>query len=617
MRVMSAGDGYKYLLRTVVVGDGKRSLSTPLTRYYSAEGTPPGRWMGDGLRSFGAGLIMEGAEVTEEQLQFLIGQGRDPLTGEALGRAYPVYRSARNMASTREKRGLDTSSVGDATAPASSANEDPSSRRRAVAGYDFTFSIPKSASVLWGIADASTQARIVRAHHAAVAEAVAYLEREAASTRTGATARDGAVAQVGVTGLIATAFDHFDSRAGDPHLHTHVVISNKVKTALDGKWRSLDGRPMHAIVVALSELHEALFADALTRELGVIWERRERGRDRHPAWAISSVPDDLVAEFSTRSRHIDVETDRLIDEFVNRNGYRPSPVTITKLRAQATLTTRPAKHVHSLSELTEGWRARATQAIGQDATAWAMAASSNRSPALMRAEDMPLDTISDLGSSVMSAVSEKRSTWRHGNLAAEAARQTMQFRFIAAIDREVVVGLVTDAAERASLQLTPPDLAPSPAAFQRDDGTSVFRQRARLCLPRRLCSTRRRGYASVPTMQRDQEPHPSLFARLHRRGCREAGNSRTASWMRSHPSLTLAASLTSWWAPPARARRPLWLYCGKRGRRHTDRTRYWVLLLQPLRRRCSLRTSESGRKTLQGGGVTISVADPRSVTVSS
>ena len=49
MRVMSAGKGYEYLLRTVAVGDGDRSLATPLTRYYSAEGTPPGRWMGAGL----------------------------------------------------------------------------------------------------------------------------------------------------------------------------------------------------------------------------------------------------------------------------------------------------------------------------------------------------------------------------------------------------------------------------------------------------------------------------------------------------------------------------------------------------------------------------------------
>ena len=59
MRVMSAGDGYKYLRRTVVVGDGNRSLSTPLTRFYSVEGTPPGRWMGGGLRSFATGLIKE------------------------------------------------------------------------------------------------------------------------------------------------------------------------------------------------------------------------------------------------------------------------------------------------------------------------------------------------------------------------------------------------------------------------------------------------------------------------------------------------------------------------------------------------------------------------------
>jgi conjugative relaxase-like TrwC/TraI family protein len=465
MRVMSAGDGYKYLLRTVVAGDGNRSLSTPLTRYYGASGTPPGRWMGDGLRGIGAGGISIGEKVTESQLQLLIGQGRDPVSGEPLGRAYPVYGHAP-----------DSKRAGRARNGSSSESEQPgSASRRAVAGYDFTFSIPKSASVLWGIADASTQARIVRAHHEAVAEAVAFLEREAASTRTGISARDGAVAQVGVAGLIATAFDHFDSRAGDPHLHTHVVVSNKVQTLLDGNWRSLDGRPMHAIVVALSELHEALFADALARSLGVAWEPRERGRDRHPAWAVSSVPEELVAEFSTRSRHIDVETDRLIEEFMARNGHRPSPVTITKLRAQATLTTRPAKHVQSLAELTGEWRERAARVLGQDASAWARAACSDRSPNLLRAEDVQLDAINMLGVSAMRAVSEKRATWRHWNLAAEASRQLMQHRFASALDREAVVGLVVDAAERASLQITPPELAPSPPEFQREDGTSVFR----------------------------------------------------------------------------------------------------------------------------------------------
>ena len=51
LRRMSAGRGYQYLLRSVVSGDGNRSLSTPLTRYYSEAGTPPGRWLGRAARA--------------------------------------------------------------------------------------------------------------------------------------------------------------------------------------------------------------------------------------------------------------------------------------------------------------------------------------------------------------------------------------------------------------------------------------------------------------------------------------------------------------------------------------------------------------------------------------
>lgn len=449
MRVMSAGDGYKYLLRTVAAGDGARPLSTPLTRYYSAHGTPPGRWMGSGLSRLSTG-IHPGDIVTESQLQLLIGMGRDPSTGEPLGRAYPQYASE----------------------PESGA------RRRAVAGYDLTFSIPKSASVLWGLADAPTQTRIAEAHHAAVAQVIAYVEREVAATRTGATARDGAVAQVGVAGIVATAFDHFDSRAGDPHLHTHVVISNKVQTFLDSKWRSLDGRPIHAAVVALSELHEALFADELTRTLGVAWEPRERGRDRNVAWSIAGVDEALVREFSSRARDIDAATDGLIDEYRERHGRRPDPATIMKLRAQATLSTRPDKELHSLAELTALWRGRAALIVGEDPTRWATAIARNPPPPVLQAEHVPLDEIAAVGTRVVEVVAEKRTTWRRWNLVAEAARQTMHYRFASASDREAITEMVADAAERASLRLTPPELASSPIEFQRADGSTVFRGRA-------------------------------------------------------------------------------------------------------------------------------------------
>ena len=141
---MSADHGYRYLLRSVVVGDGERGLSTPLSRYYAEVGNPPGVWLGSGLHRLGAGALRAGDVVTEEQLERLVGAGRDPVTGAALGRAFPVYRDRS---------------------------------RRAVAAFDLTFSVPKAVSALWAVADAGTQALIVRAHHAAVADVLELLER--------------------------------------------------------------------------------------------------------------------------------------------------------------------------------------------------------------------------------------------------------------------------------------------------------------------------------------------------------------------------------------------------------------------------------------------------------
>ncbi|WP_051196896.1 MobF family relaxase [Jonesia quinghaiensis] len=477
MRVMSAGDGYKYLLRAVAAGDGDRSLSTPLTRYYAEQGSPPGRWVGQGLGGIGTGQLSTGDQVTETQLQLLVGMGRDPITGDPLGRAYQSFVSVSERIDARvaELDGLLSPAVRAEQVAQIEAEETKRGTRRAVAGFDYTFSIPKSASVLWAVADAGTQALIAQAHHAAIAGMVAFIEREVAATRVGATGTDGAAAQVDVTGVIATAFDHYDSRAGDPHLHTHVVISNKVQTAQDGKWRSLDGRPMHAAVVALSELHEAVFADHMTRTFGVEWETRDMGRDRNTAWAISAVPEALVSEFSTRSRHIEVEKNRLIADYIEKHGKQPTTVTILKLRAQATLATRPEKQVRSLAKLPSDWRTRATRLLGQDATRWAQDVAVNPPAMLLRADDVPLDVIAEIGQAVVEVVGEKRSTWRRWNLHAEASRQLMGWRFASMVDREAVTGLVVDAAENASLRLTPPELASSPVMFQRDDGMSRFR----------------------------------------------------------------------------------------------------------------------------------------------
>ena len=88
----------------------------------------------------------------------------------------------------------------------------------------------KSVSTLWAVADPAVAAVIEQAHQAAVQDALAFIEKHALFTRTG----PQGIRQVNVRGLGATAFTHRDSRAGDPDLHTHVAVANKVQT-LDGR----------------------------------------------------------------------------------------------------------------------------------------------------------------------------------------------------------------------------------------------------------------------------------------------------------------------------------------------------------------------------------------------
>ena len=73
----------------------------PLTRYYTEEGTPPGRWMGSGLGALGDGQLAAGDRVTEVQLQLLIGTGHHPVTAAPLGRPYPVFRSVADRVAER------------------------------------------------------------------------------------------------------------------------------------------------------------------------------------------------------------------------------------------------------------------------------------------------------------------------------------------------------------------------------------------------------------------------------------------------------------------------------------------------------------------------------------
>ena len=108
----------------------------------------------------------------------------------------------------------------------------------------------KSVSTLWAIADR----RSPRRSSGPTTRPSRTRWRSSRSTPcTPATGTNG-VRQVDVTGLVATAFTHRDSRAGDPDLHTHVAVANKVQT-LAGKWLAIDGRVLFKANVTASETY--------------------------------------------------------------------------------------------------------------------------------------------------------------------------------------------------------------------------------------------------------------------------------------------------------------------------------------------------------------------------
>src|SRR5690606_7696289 len=110
-------------------------------------------------------------------------------------------------------------------------------------------------------------------------------------------------------GLIAARYRHYDSRRGDPLLHDHVVVANKVR-GLDGKWRSIDGKLLYAMGVAASELYNQRVVEELCRRLGVQAEEREVTPGKRPVMAISGLDDDLIEAFSKRAQDIRKDLDK-------------------------------------------------------------------------------------------------------------------------------------------------------------------------------------------------------------------------------------------------------------------------------------------------------------------
>ena len=222
-----------------------------LEEYYTNAKEAPGVWMGQSAER----LALAG-EVDSEALHRVLDH-RDPKAGTRLTRAQGAPK---------------------------------------VPGFDATFCAPKSVSLLFALGDPEVSNAVRNAHDAAVATAVRALEDVAARSRRGKGGTERLVAE----GFVAAAFRHRTSRAGDPHLHTHVLVANLVFSPQDQRWSALDARPLYGWAKTVGYLYEAQLRAELTRRLGVEWMPVRRG-----IADIKGIPKKTLREFSRRRVEIE------------------------------------------------------------------------------------------------------------------------------------------------------------------------------------------------------------------------------------------------------------------------------------------------------------------------
>jgi conjugative relaxase-like TrwC/TraI family protein len=228
--------------------------------------------------------------------------------------------------------------------------EQVQARKNRVPGFDLTFSVPKSVSVLYALGDPLLQGMVVESAEAALAEALSWLEREACFVRRGTNYRGAQVdasrwgtRRMATSGFVAARFPHRTSRAGDPHLHWHVLVAN-IARGVDGRWTALDGQALYANKRAAGVVFQTVLRAQLTRRLGVEW-----GPVRSDTAEVAGVPGSVLTLFSTRREQI--------REWLDDHG-RAGPAAA----AEAMAATRPPKADVPDQGLQGNWIARAVEA---------------------------------------------------------------------------------------------------------------------------------------------------------------------------------------------------------------------------------------------------------------
>lgn len=271
-------------------------------------------------------------------------------------------------------------------------------------------------------------------------------------------------------GFVATAFEHRDSRAGDPDLHTHVVIANRV-LAVDGIWRTVDSKQLHAVAVSMSECYNAMVEQGLSERLGVDWVEVTKGAGKRVVREIAGMPTEWIRGFSRRREQVEVHYATLVAEYVRRYGHTPPRSVQMRLAQQATVEDRPTKQLKTLAQHVAEWIDAAHVMLpGVDVRAViTRCIHPGRHP-----ESETAVAIDAVSAAVIDVVSAERSTWNVYHVRAEAQRQLKPVPFQNGQARQAAVETVVARALTSESFPLALEMDAVPRLLRRIDGESVF-----------------------------------------------------------------------------------------------------------------------------------------------
>jgi conjugative relaxase-like TrwC/TraI family protein len=244
---VSPGSAYRYYVRQVAVGDGRRRRRKTLDQAQGEAGVPPGVWMGRALPAVG---LSSGQTVTERQMRTLFGEGRHPDAERVARLGYRVQKWS---------------------------------------GIDLVFRPPGSVQVLWALGRDPVRRILEDLHTRVLGEVLGAAESEHLWVRVG---RDSQI-QRARAGVTAARFRHFEDRDGGLLLHDHVLVSVKIRR-LDDQWGTLHTRPFLEYAVVLSELYNQRLMEEICEQFDLATVPRYPTPGMRPVMELAGIPEQLI-----------------------------------------------------------------------------------------------------------------------------------------------------------------------------------------------------------------------------------------------------------------------------------------------------------------------------------